>query len=82
MAHSTDPFTPSTPLSRELLERYAQGRLTDGERHAVELHLESDPAVPAQRRVASQMLGRISAAPAAWYQPGTSPSTHQAPSAP
>ena len=37
---------------------------------------------PAQRRVASQMLGRISAAPAAWYQPGTSPSTHQAPSAP
>ncbi|HQV39413.1 MAG: hypothetical protein IPL81_02190 [Flavobacteriales bacterium] len=43
MAHSTDPFTPSTPLSRELLERYAQGRLTDGERHAVELHLESDP---------------------------------------
>lgn len=43
MAYSTDPFTPRTPLSRELLERYAQGTLTDAERHAVELHLESDP---------------------------------------
>ena len=42
MAHSTDPFTPITPLSRELLERYAQGMLSDAERHAVELHLESD----------------------------------------
>ncbi len=43
MAHSTDPFTPRLPLSLELLERYAQGRLSDEERHAVELHLEGDP---------------------------------------
>lgn len=43
MAYSTDPFTPRTPLSRELLERYAQGGLSAAERHLVELHLESDP---------------------------------------
>lgn len=40
-----DPFTPREPLSRELLERYAQGRLTPAEEHAVELHLELDPLV-------------------------------------
>src|SRR5690606_19606376 len=38
-----EPFTPRAPLSRELLERYAQGRLTPAEEHAVELHLELDP---------------------------------------
>lgn len=43
MANATDPFTPYTPLSRAMLERYAQGDLSPGERHAVELHLESDP---------------------------------------
>ena len=43
MAHNTNPFTPNTPLSRELLERYAAGQLSPEERHRVELHLESDP---------------------------------------
>jgi hypothetical protein len=43
MGHSTNPFTPRSPLSRELLERYANGGLSPEERHAVELHLESDP---------------------------------------
>lgn len=38
-----DPFAPRAPLSRALLERYAQGRLTPAEEHAVELHLEQDP---------------------------------------
>ncbi len=43
MAHNTNPFTPNTPLSRELLERYAAGQLSPEERHRVELHLENDP---------------------------------------
>ena len=33
-------------------------------------------------RVANAMLGKIKAAPTAWYQPGFSPSTSQAPMAP
>jgi len=43
MANGTDPFTPRTPLSREVLERYAQGELSPEEQHDVELHLQSDP---------------------------------------
>jgi hypothetical protein len=42
MANGTDPFTPRTPLSRAMLERYAQGDLSPEERHDVELHLEND----------------------------------------
>lgn len=43
MDHSTDPFTPRSPLSHELLERYAGGLLSPEERHAVELRIEGDP---------------------------------------
>ena len=43
MANGTDPFTPRTPLSREMLEHYAQGKLSPEERHDLELHLENDP---------------------------------------
>lgn len=43
MTTGPDPFLPRTPLSRELLERYAAGRLDPDEQHAVELHLEQDP---------------------------------------
>lgn len=43
MDNSIDPFSPNTPLTRELLERYALDKLTPEERHAVELHLENDP---------------------------------------
>jgi hypothetical protein len=43
MANGTDLFTPGVPLSRDMLEHYAQGGLGPEERHAVELHLESDP---------------------------------------
>lgn len=39
---ATDHFTPHTPLTRALLERYAQGLLEPEESHAVELHLEED----------------------------------------
>ena len=45
-------------------------------------HTARQPSTARGERVASQMLGRISAAPARWYQPGASPSTHQAESAP
>lgn len=43
MAHSTDPFLPGPPPTREQLERYVQGDLSATEQHAVELHLEADP---------------------------------------
>ncbi|MEO7080701.1 MAG: hypothetical protein ABIY71_04200, partial [Flavobacteriales bacterium] len=43
MDNSTNPFSPNTPLTREVLERYASGQLSPAERHAVELHLENDP---------------------------------------
>ena len=43
MDHSTDPFTPRSPLSRELLERYASGLLSQEERHALEIRIEGDP---------------------------------------
>ena len=43
MTTGPDPFLLRTPLSRELLERYAAGRLDPDEQHAVELHLEQDP---------------------------------------
>lgn len=64
MAYRTDPFTPQKPLSRELLERYAEGKLTDAERHAVELHLESDPLLSEavaglQQHGAVAALGRL-----------------------
>ncbi len=43
MDNSIDPFSPNTPFTRELLERYASGELSPEEQHAVELHLENDP---------------------------------------
>lgn len=43
MATHINPFTPRTPLGREMLEEYAQGRLSAEESHAVELLMESDP---------------------------------------
>jgi len=47
---------------------------------ALRITLEASPAAGrAQRlRVASQMLGKISAAPARWYPAGASPSSSQA----
>jgi hypothetical protein len=47
-----------------------------------ERHLFCEGAVDRYRREASQMLGRIIAAPTAWYQPGCSPSSSQASPAP
>ena len=38
-----DRFAPRGHLSPEQLRAYAEGRLSNAERHAVELHLENDP---------------------------------------
>lgn len=70
MAHPTDPFTPRTPLTRELLVRYAQGILGEAERHAVEMHLEGDPLLREameglQQPGAVEALGRSTFGPSA-----------------
>jgi hypothetical protein len=40
---ANDPFAPRGKVSRELLQRYAEGRLSAAEEHDLELAAESDP---------------------------------------